>query len=411
MKKLVSFFRSMRFGMLLLVLIIACSLAGSLIPQQREAAEYAARYGEAGAALVMALGFDDVFVQPYFIALAAALCLNLTLCSVVRLPGARRGGEALLRRAQNAQTAHPLGAGQADALRAYLKKRRWREADGVFAKRFYGFYGSFLTHLSILLVLATGASVLLLADVQDVVVMPGQTIALEDGTAVTVQAFQIEDETGRLDYASDLVMTAPDGKAAEGTIRVNEPMRLGAYKVYQQTYGTAGAIRVENIAAGAAEDLTLTESGFLTLDGKSGLFFRTLYPGYTENEDGGITIVTSTSGKYADPVYDVLAMQDGRTTPMLMFPGDEMEIGGVRFTILDPVSYPGLRIKRMDGWLLGAMYASFTLMIAALYLCFFAAPACVKVTQDGYAVISPKAQTGLELELDALLSGAKEDAV
>ena len=74
--------------------------------------------------------------------------------------------------------------------------------------------------------------------------------------------------------------------------------------------------------------------------------------------------------------------------------------------MLDPVSYPGLRIKRIHPAVLGALYAVFALMIAALYLCFFMVPAAVSVSPDGYAVVSPKAQTGLLLELETLL---KED--
>ena len=58
MKKISSFLRSMTFGMILLLLIAACSVAGSLIPQQREAMEYVARYGAAGAEWIIRLGLD-----------------------------------------------------------------------------------------------------------------------------------------------------------------------------------------------------------------------------------------------------------------------------------------------------------------------------------------------------------------
>ena len=45
-------------------------------------------------------------------------------------------------------------------------------------------------------------------------------------------------------------------------------------------------------------------------------------------------------------------------------------------------------------------------MVAALYICFFMPPVAVRVSKGGYAVVSPKTQTGLLLELEALL---KED--
>lgn len=55
------FLRSMQFGMILLVPVIACLVAGSLIVQQREPMEYVNRYGETAAQIIMAMGLNDVF--------------------------------------------------------------------------------------------------------------------------------------------------------------------------------------------------------------------------------------------------------------------------------------------------------------------------------------------------------------
>jgi len=398
----------MKFGMLLLVLVIACSLAGSLIVQGREPMEYVNRYGADMAQAILALGLDDVFSAPYFIVLMAALCLNLTLCSLVRLPKVVRAGAALKRQAQQTAKQTALEAEQAKKLCDYFEKRRYRceEVEGrrIYTKNMAGFYGSFATHLSFLLILLVGAAAVITADVRDQTVMPGETIVLSDGTNVTVESFQIEDETGRLDYASVLSAASADGSRKETKqIRVNEPMRFGGYKIYQQTYGTAGAVRIENLVTGVSEDMLLTESCFLTLDGRNGMFYQALYPGYVKAEDGSVTLVTSTSGAYSDPVYDVISVSGGVTTPVLAFPDETLTIGDVSFTMLAPVSYPGLRIKHMHTAVLGLLYATFMLMVAGLYLCFFAVPVAVAVEEDGYALLSPKAQTGLMIELEALL--------
>lgn len=147
-----NFFRSMRFGMLLLILVIVCSFAGSLIVQQREPMEYVSRYGAGAAEVILALGLDDVFSAPYFIVLMAALCINLTLCSVTRLPATRRAAASLKKQARSAPQTQALGAGQAQTLCAYLRRKRYRceEADGktLWLKNLAGFYGAFLVHLS-----------------------------------------------------------------------------------------------------------------------------------------------------------------------------------------------------------------------------------------------------------------------
>lgn len=398
----------MKFGMLLLILVIICSLAGSLIVQQREPMEYVNRYGSQAAQLIMALRLDDIFSSSYFIALMAALCLNLTLCSIARLPRTARAPAAFEAQAMNMTACEPLTGPQAEALCAYLQNRRYRCREygsrRIYTKNLIGFYGSFLTHLSFLLILLIGAAAVLTADVSDQTVMPGDTLALEDGTRITVESFQIVDETGKLDYASLLTVLSPDGsKNVTQQIRVNEPLSFEGYKIYQQTYGTAGAVRISNAANGAVEDMTLTEPCFLTLDGRNGMFYQALYPGYVKAEDGSVTLITSTAGAYTDPVYDILSIADGVTTPVLAFPGETLTIGDVSFTMLDPVSYPGLRIKHVHTEILGALYAAFALIVAGLYLCFFMAPVAVAVTEEGYAVISPKTQTGLMIELEAIL--------
>ena len=394
----------MTFGMILLVLIAACSVAGSLIPQQREAMEYVSRYGADAAEWIMRLGLHDVFSAPYFIVLMAALCLNLLLCSVIRVVKLRGAGKRL----QAAAAAMERKPAPADQLHAYFARRGYRKTQqgGVtlYSKYAVGFYGSFLSHLALIVLLVVGAATVYGADVQDRTVMPGQTLTLEDGTTLTVNAFQIEDETGRLDYASRIVMK--DGKENESpqtVVRVNEPLRFGGYKVYQQTYGTAGAVIVVNAHSGGSDTLSLTEPVFLTLDGRNGVYYNALYPGYTQAEDGGVTLITSTSGAYHDPVYDLRVVSGGQTAPVLAFPGETVTIGDVSFTMEAPVSYPGLRIKYLSGAILGALYASFAFIVAALYVCFFMRPVCVAVGEDGFAVASPKPQLGLQLELESLV--------
>ncbi|MBR4040386.1 MAG: cytochrome c biogenesis protein ResB [Clostridia bacterium] len=407
MKKVLSFLRSMKFGMILLVLVIACSFAGSMIVQQRDAMEYVRRYGEDAAQLILALGLDDVFSAPYFIVLMAALCLNLILCSIVRLPRTMRAKKALISRAETAKTDTPLDEGQAGKLCAFFEKRhysRYKAGDRIiYFKNSIGFYGSFITHFSFLLILLVGAAAVMTADVRDQTVMPGETLELEGGISIRVDSFQIVDETGLLDYASTLTVSDDIGKTVTREIRVNEPLSFEGYKIYQQTYGTAGAVRIKNLETGVSEDMKLTEACFLTLDGVSGMFYQALYPGYVTDSDGSVTLITSTSGAYTDPVYDIVSVSGGAMTPVLAFPDETLTIGNVSFTMLDPVSYPGLRIKHMNPLVLGLLYATFVLMVAGLYLCFFAAPLAVAADDDGYVILSPKTQTGLMIELEALL--------
>ena len=404
----------MTFGMILLMLVIACSLAGSLIPQQETAMAYVNAYGANTATLLIALGLTDIFHTWYFYVLEILLCLNLVLCSIVRFPKTLHATGALKKRTRIASLDHPITAEQGEKLKTFLSfrcfKREEMENGALYSKSLVGFYGSFLTHLSILLILLFGALVLMTPEVTDQTVMPGQSLTLQDGTTVLCESFHIQDETGKLDYASVLTVTSADGNQTKTQeIRVNEPLRFGAYKIYQQTYGTAGRIRITNEENGAEEVMYLTEPSFLSIDRQNGIFFDALYPGYYQDEEGNYTLITSTDRSFPDPVYRIQSIVDGMSTAVLAFPDEEIHIGNIIFTFLTPAEYPGLRIKHISSWFFGGLYFSFGLMVVALYLCFFTVPVCVRVEPEGFAVCSPKSAQGLWIDLEAELSAGEKE--
>ena len=126
---------------------------------------------------------------------------------------------------------------------------------------------------------------------------------------------------------------------------VNHPVSMGDYKVYQQTYGTTGRITVTD-KAGHSDSFYVEPQDFLSADGENGIWFDDLYPGYEQDETGALTLITSTSGHYENPVYVFVLRNNGNSEQMLAFPDDTVEIGDLTFTFNEPVEYPGLRIKR-----------------------------------------------------------------
>lgn len=404
MKKLWRFLRSMRFGILLLLLIALCSVLGSVIPQGKEIAWYAQTYQQVHGWILL-LGLNRVFQSWYFIALLVLLCLNLSLCSLVRIRRVVREGKGEIEQAADWPIQTPLTAEEAERVRTHLRAIRSREENingvSVWHKNRIGRYGSFITHLSILLVVIFGALALYLPRVTDRSCMPGESLTMEDGTEIYVDAFAIEDESGTLDYNSWIRLTLPDGRESGlKQIKVNYPLSFGNYKIYQQTYGTAGSVTVKNPANGGEDDFTLTDTVFLSLDGVSGVWYQALYPDYLQDPSGNVTLISSVSGHYANPVYEVIVAEGGQYRSLLVFPGDEIETGGLVFRFNDPVEYPGLRIKRTPGAVNALLIAVFALMTAALYITFFCDVVLVKLDAEGYAVGGPKPER-MRVELGA----------
>ena len=276
-------------------------------------------------------------------------------------------------------------------------------SDGLlFTKDRFGFWGSFLTHLALLLILIVGTVVLYGAKVQDIPVFPGQPANLEDGTEIVVESFRMTDENGSLDYASEVSVTLPDGRTSGlHEIKVNTPLRMGSYKVYQQTYGTSGAVEIVNEETGEKDTAYLDEECFLTLDGVTGYYFNGLYPGYKKNEDGSIMLEENTSSSdYSNPIYIGYTVSEENMEPSMLFPGDEFSAGGITFRIKDAITYPGLRVKQLSEGILVLLYIVFAMMVVGVWMCFFKVPVGISIKKDGFAITSSKPQTGLMLELE-----------
>ena len=394
MKKVFRYLRSMRFGILLLCLIAACSVAGTVIPQGREIAWYAQNYPSAHPAILV-LRLNRIFESWYFIALLVLLCLNLSLCSLLRVRAVTRASRGETQRAAVMPDTVLLTPEGVEKLHAWLEDRhcRSKELDGVtvYRKNGIGRYGTFILHLSILLTLIFGALALYTPTVTDESCMPGESIILEDATEIHVLDFHITDETGRLDYRSHVQVTLPDGRRSEAAeLSVNHPFSFGSYKLFQQSFGTAGSITVTNLEIGGTDTFLLTDQAYLSADGITGIFYETLYPDFLRDPSGNVTFITITEGSYPNPIYQFEVISDGTFTPTLAVPGDELEVMDLRFTFDQPVEYPGIRIKHVSRVFNALLIASFTLMIAGLALTFFCEPVLVKTDASGYAVGGPK---------------------
>ncbi|MGX8692324.1 MAG: cytochrome c biogenesis protein ResB [Clostridia bacterium] len=417
MKKILNFLRSMRFGILLLILIAAFSIVGSVIPQGRELSWYVENYPGTHPALLF-LGFHRIFKSWYFVLLLVLLCLNLTLCSLVRVFSVVRADRNALAAAARMPDGRRLTQEGLDVLERHLTNTgcRREDVDGtqVYVKNRVGRYGSFLTHLAILLTVLFGAAALYLPRVIDRDCMPGESVLIpapEGGTAAfSVASFRVTDDSGRLDFTSELTITLPDGRSKSGEISVNHPMSFGPWKVYQQSYGTAGSITVTNLTNGGSDTFSMADQSLLSIDGHDGVWYLALFPDYIVDPDGQMLPVDTGDRSYPKPVYYVQTVEGENKALRLMLPGDEIEIAPLRFTFNEPVSYPGLRIKHTPQLVNALLIACFVLMVAGLFLIFFLPPVLVKVDSEGYAVGGPKPE-GTRLELQALLQAyTKEDS-
>ena len=402
MKKVLGRLFSMKAANLLLALVaLLCGLS-SLIPQGRELPFYAENYPRAYT-LIYRTHFYDVFSSWYFVLLMGLLCLSLLVCSVRMFQRALKSSREDVQKAAALPNAERLEPGQLEQLRHWAASRRCREEQigesFVFHKNRVGYWGLFLLHISVLLVVLFGVFALAMPRVTDLDCRPGESVSLEDGTEIAVESFSMNNESGQLDYASRIQIILPDGQRSPvQEVKVNYPMTFGKVKVFQWTYGVSPAVMTRSKLDGTVQFFDLDQPAFLSDDGLTGV----QYLGTFEAEDQDDPTAEKTV------FYQVRLVSNGVSMPdMSVLPGESVSLGDWEFIFQDPY-YPGLRVKEMPfPYANSLLEAAMMLLLLGMFLCFYLRPVVVRADETGYTVAGPRPDK-LRLELRKLLQKEEE---
>lgn len=382
----------MRFSLVLLGLIIAACIAGSIIPQKAGQAALAAQFGEGPARLFTALGLDDVFGCWWFVMLAALLCLNLILCSVRRLPQVLRqyrGAFGLAQRLQkqDADITLPLPAG-VDAA-AVLKSAGFGavqtvQTDGgeyLYAvKNRAGVWGSWLCHLGMLLLILAFAAGRVLTKEYVVYGIPGSeqpigdsgyTLAIDDFTIDLREDYTVEQ------YNAALTVTAPDGGAVSGTASVNHPLPAFGFQLYQDSTGWANYVDITYRGELIGQDLLCTGeyTAAPTLP-ELVLLLNAFYPDFVMTANGPATATPLLNNPRA--LYS-LFYQNQMLGMDVTAMGTPVTADDYAFVLHDPVQYTLIVIRRDPTAWLAAGAA--LVMLAGILLAFYCRP------QEGWCAV------------------------
>lgn len=414
-RKLFGFLCGMRFSLLLLGVILAACVAGSIIPQGRPESVYTAAYGTAGAAVVRALRLDHVFTCGWFVALAVLLCLNLVLCSTLRFPQVWRRwrtGYTLARRLERQDASFSLPLPPGANLAALGLGRAQPGPDGWrYTVRWrVGLWGSWLCHLGMLLVILGFALGQLLAQEWVVYGIPGSTQPIGDtGYQLTIDSFDIalrEDYTVE-QYTAGLTVTAKDGSAVTGEASVNHPLSAFGLTLYQDSTGWANYVDITYDGDLLRQDLLC--AGEYTYPEQLPtlvVLFNKFYPDLVRGADGSLATATPLCNN-PHALYSIY--YQNRLLAMDVAPmGQAITVDHFGFTFYDPVQYTLIVIKTdPTAWFVGL--ASLVMAVGIL-LAFYCRPQ--ELWTDGHTLWAraEKAPDLLRSQLQAALarSGAAQ---
>ncbi len=90
LKKVWKLFMSLRLTIVLLIVLSAVCVIGTLVPQNAAEQDYLRLYSPSTYGLLKAMGFTDMYHCWWFMVVLGLFTLNLAACSLNRLPGLRR---------------------------------------------------------------------------------------------------------------------------------------------------------------------------------------------------------------------------------------------------------------------------------------------------------------------------------
>ena len=334
-RKILRFLSGMPFSFALLVIILAACAAGSIIPQGKTLSYYFETYGASKGGLVVGLKLNDVFHSVWFLVLAGLLCLNLILCSVSRF---------------------------GKVLAAFRKTKN------------FGIWGSWLTHLGLLLLIVSFTAGQFLAKEEVVYGIAGSTQPLgRTGLLLTIDSFNVSlrDDYTVEQYTAGLTVTDAQGRTLSGKASVNHPLDAFGYSFYQDSMGWASWVDILKDGQPVKTDLICTGE-YTTPDELPALalYFNKFYPDFGLDDNGYFTTKTPLLNA-PHCLYGIY--YDGSLISMnITEPGAPIDVHGYTFVMRDPTEYT-LIVARTDP-AAPAAGVSALILIAGLVLAFYVRP-------------------------------------
>lgn len=377
------FLSSMRVALVLILLLAALGVVGSLVVQAppgvlADPAAKASWLNEVRPKfgfwtdVMNGLQLFEIFSSVVFRVLVAALTISLIACSVHRFPGMWRTAtkprvdvgasffehapqhEAVVVRHEPAETLAIVE----NVMRGHRYRTLTAEGDAihVYADRFrWAPFAGLIGHLSLVVILA-GAIVGATFGYRDsnFTLAEGATLPIASEPGLTIELIDFTDTyyttTGApSDYASQVILRKDGNEVARHTIRVNDPLRYGSTTIYQAFFGSAAVMTVRDadgkvlVSEGVPMAWRTTDEqraiGSFSIPGSQyvGWVIGTLGSGDTQILPGQmeVDLYTATGGTLAESAV----IDQGKATT----------IGDLTFTFERESQFTGLNVAKDPG--------------------------------------------------------------
>jgi len=307
--KILSIIKSMKLGVILLVMLGVTSVAGTMIPQNESVQFYAQNYGSKFNNLLQLLELDNVYYSWWYAFIVTLLIINLTTCIITRLPSVVRhmksvpdGRGALIEKNLLFEVE---AEGVIENLSAHMGFKKLKEIDeNIYASRKnnIGYMGSWMLHLGILLIIVFFALGNRFAYETNLYGVPGTMGQLENTDLfMKINSFDVKfrDDFTAEQYITNIdIINNKQEVLKSGDVSVNSPLRYNHYSFYQNSMGYAVNLKVYEGEEKIHDDVFYQSEVYVSDGKKFAVQFMNFYPDMEMTGEGPKTITPYFNNPY-----------------------------------------------------------------------------------------------------------------
>ena len=418
---------SMKFGIILLIIIGVSSIAGTLIPQDNIIGFYESTYGPTFFKIIKTFSLHKVYSSWWFITMVLVLSLNLTLCSIKRLPSILKKMKRKPNLDQELKSKDFTFERELDSeldIDKLFKNSKFKKIekkdndDGTFyfaQKNSIGHIGSWITHIGLLIIIIAYVFGKMTGFEAFVHGVPGSIQPVE-GTDywIEIEDFDIEfrEDNTVSQYLSEIKITDNEGDYSErGDVKVNHPFRAKNMNIYQNGTGWALDVALKKNNEDYSSKILYQSEVYVEDDKNIALHFVNFYPDYDDSHGQPQTLTPYLN----NPKLLYSIFYEGQRVAMNVADmGDEIVWEEYSFTIDSPQMFTLLQVGSDPG--MKAAGAGGVLLVLGVFLAFYINPKELKVFRykDGSTKIwadSSKNEDIFKSEMDLALNKSLEEGL
>ena len=399
-KRIWRFFTAVKLTVVLLILLAATSIIGTVIPQNSSPAFYFHNYGESLYKLFSVLNVFDMYNSWWFLALLALLAVNIVVCSIDRLKAKwkiifpqkipfkpqryrKLKNKTVFEANEDMELVLPAIKQVLGKKFSFVSENTTDSGAAIYAEKGrWTRIGVYVVHASILLLLiggliggimgVSGNMRLDEGEKSSVFSVSGRQQHHDLGFSIKCNSFDVSFyDTGMPEeFRSNLTIIKDGKEVLTSDILVNHPLSFEGYNIYQASYGTSEAenpvLKIESPDSGMVYTRQVEKGKLVELPEGGGTFELTgFHPNY------------SFRGHAIGEAFTGILKNKGDTEgkqivlPVKFPTFDRMRRGDLVLSVQDyeKVYYTGLQVAKDPG--VPYVYIGFILMIAGCFVTFF----------------------------------------